>query len=184
MYGVATQGTPSNYQYYKPASNVIDGDLSTNNHTSNSNSENWIQIKLPENSKINRIVVRNISGGIKSRLNNAKLSVQSTPYSGTLDTNDIVETLQGVDTPQEVLFTTPKSANYVIIKAYNYLHIRELEVYGTLPTLEAGETFTDPGATATDNADKNIQVTVSGSVNTNTPGTYTLTYTAIRQFRQ
>jgi len=68
MYGVATQGTPSNYQYYKPASNVIDGDLSTNNHTSNSNSENWLQIKLPANAKINKIVVINITGSIRSRL--------------------------------------------------------------------------------------------------------------------
>lgn len=40
------------------------------------------------------------------------------------------------------------------------------------------ETFTDPGATATDDVDGNVSVTVSGTVDTDTPGTYTLTYTA------
>ena len=45
-------------------------------------------------------------------------------------------------------------------------------------TLEAGETFTDPGATATDDVDGDIsdQINVAGAVDTTTPGTYTLTY--------
>ena len=38
--------------------------------------------------------------------------------------------------------------------------------------------FTDPGATAMDNVDGSVAVTVSGSVNTAVPGTYTLTYSA------
>lgn len=42
-----------------------------------------------------------------------------------------------------------------------------------------GTQFTDPGATATDNIDGNLnaRVSVSGSVNTNTAGNYILTYT-------
>ncbi len=48
----------------------------------------------------------------------------------------------------------------------------------TIMSLVQFETFTDPGATATDDVDENITVTVSGNVDTDTPGTYTLTYTA------
>jgi len=44
--------------------------------------------------------------------------------------------------------------------------------------LEVGSTFADPGATALDAVDGNLtaQITVSGTVNTNKVGTYTLTY--------
>lgn len=42
--------------------------------------------------------------------------------------------------------------------------------------VEYGDSFTDPGATATDIHDGNVQVGVSGTVDTNTLGSYTLTY--------
>lgn len=44
--------------------------------------------------------------------------------------------------------------------------------------LTVGTSFTDPGATATDNVDGNLtsNIVVTGSVNTNTVGTYTLNY--------
>ena len=42
-----------------------------------------------------------------------------------------------------------------------------------------GSTFTDAGATATDDRDGTVTVTVSGNVDTNKAGTYTLTYTAV-----
>ncbi len=47
--------------------------------------------------------------------------------------------------------------------------------------LTIGDTFTDPGATATDNFDGDLtsSITVSGTVDTSTVGTYTLTYTAV-----
>jgi predicted outer membrane repeat protein len=45
-------------------------------------------------------------------------------------------------------------------------------------TVPQGSVFTDPGATAVDNVDGNLPVTVSGSVNTAIPGSYTLTYSA------
>lgn len=45
-------------------------------------------------------------------------------------------------------------------------------------TLEAGATFTDAGATATDNYDATATVVVSGTVNNAALGTYTLTYTS------
>ncbi|ACV62811.1 hypothetical protein Dtox_1975 [Desulfofarcimen acetoxidans DSM 771] len=46
-------------------------------------------------------------------------------------------------------------------------------------TLNLGESFTDPGATATDNVDEDLtdRITVGGdTVDVNTPGTYTITY--------
>lgn len=46
-------------------------------------------------------------------------------------------------------------------------------------TLKVGQTYKEPGYTATDNCDGDLtkQVTVTGSVNTGRAGTYTLTYT-------
>ena len=46
-------------------------------------------------------------------------------------------------------------------------------------TLELGDTYTEPGATATDDRDGNVDVSITGSVDTNTAGTYTLTYTTV-----
>jgi len=45
-------------------------------------------------------------------------------------------------------------------------------------TIEVGSSFTDPGATATDNYDSSVTVTTTGSVDVNTLGSYTITYSA------
>ncbi len=47
-----------------------------------------------------------------------------------------------------------------------------------LMDLTQGDTFTDPGATATDDMDGSITVSATGSVDTSTVGTYTITYIA------
>ena len=44
--------------------------------------------------------------------------------------------------------------------------------------VDEGSTFTDPGATATDNLDEHVTVTTLGSVNTSVIGSYTLNYSA------
>ena len=44
-------------------------------------------------------------------------------------------------------------------------------------TVEVGDAYTDAGATASD-ASGSATVTSSGTVDTSTPGTYTITYTA------
>ncbi|TVM04164.1 MAG: hypothetical protein CV087_01850 [Candidatus Brocadia sp. WS118] len=44
--------------------------------------------------------------------------------------------------------------------------------------VECRGNFTDPGATANDNCTGTVNVTTSGSVNPNVPGTYTITYSA------
>ena len=46
-------------------------------------------------------------------------------------------------------------------------------------TVNYGSTYTDAGANATDACDTNPAVLVSGTVDTNVPGNYTLTYTAV-----
>lgn len=45
-------------------------------------------------------------------------------------------------------------------------------------TVAWGGTYSDAGATATDNVDSSVTVNSSGTVNTAVPGTYTITYTA------
>ena len=54
----------------------------------------------------------------------------------------------------------------------------------TTITIKAGEKFTDPGFTATDNVDGDLtdKVTVSKDHNTNKAGTYTITYTVADKF--
>lgn len=61
---------------------------------------------------------------------------------------------------------------------YTITYYPEIEILGdkVLSTI-AGEAFEDPGAVATENGEE-IEYTVSGSVNVNEPGLYTLTYTA------
>ncbi len=45
-------------------------------------------------------------------------------------------------------------------------------------TIDKGSTYTDEGATANDDRDGNLTVVTTGKVDTNKPGTYTLTYSA------
>ena len=44
--------------------------------------------------------------------------------------------------------------------------------------INVGDTWTEPGATASDNVDGNItsSISISGSVDTSTAGTYTISY--------
>jgi hypothetical protein len=54
-----------------------------------------------------------------------------------------------------------------------------ITVNGANPaTVECHTSYTDAGATASDACDTNVPVTTTGSVNVNTPGTYTITYNA------
>jgi hypothetical protein len=54
-----------------------------------------------------------------------------------------------------------------------------ITITGSNPaTVEAGTTYSDAGATATDNVDSSVTVISSGTVNTNTVGAYTITYSA------
>ena len=53
-----------------------------------------------------------------------------------------------------------------------------IDVTGDNPlTITVGSTYEDAGATCTDETDGSLQVTTTGTVNTDRPGTYTITYT-------
>jgi uncharacterized repeat protein (TIGR01451 family) len=79
-------------------------------------------------------------------------------YTATLDTNSVftTRTINVVDT------TRPT----ITLEGPNPL------------TIECSGTFVDPGASAFDSCEGNVAVTVTGTVDVTTPGTYTLTYTA------
>tara|TARA_Y100000766_G_scaffold183689_1_gene157659 strand:- start:83 stop:2806 length:2724 start_codon:yes stop_codon:yes gene_type:complete len=54
-----------------------------------------------------------------------------------------------------------------------------ITVLGDNPmVIEAGSDFTDPGVTATDLIDVDVEITTTGTVDTSTVGSYTITYTA------
>lgn len=58
-----------------------------------------------------------------------------------------------------------------------------ISLIGGNRTINEGDTWSEPGYSATDNVDGNItnSVVITGSVNANVPGIYTLTYTATDQ---
>jgi hypothetical protein len=143
-WGLATQGTDSAYSYYAPASNVLDNDDATYNHTSGGvDGKNWVQIQLPKPTNIKKVVIQARSNNT-FRLKDAKVYLSDTPYnpsnSEALNKNDLVHTLLGND--DEQVITTDKSANYLIIKGVttgsesdnNHLHLTKVEVYGTTPS--------------------------------------------------
>lgn len=82
-----------------------------------------------------------------------------------------------------VYMVTDSSGNVVQVTrriVYDDPVAPELELEGSAEmTLTEGDVFTDPGCYAYDNCDGDLtgSVTVSGTVDTDTPGTYNLTYT-------
>ncbi|NBT48518.1 MAG: DUF5011 domain-containing protein, partial [Actinobacteria bacterium] len=79
--------------------------------------------------------------------------------------DDKVESLSGTD-PNSATSVPDSQAPLITLMGAN-----PLEIY-------KGTTFTDPGATVTDNRDSTRTIAGSGAVNTATVGIYTLTYTA------
>ena len=130
--GKATQGSGSDYQYYQPASNAIDGDETTFNHTSGSDKENWLQIALPKGTKIGKIVIVSRKG-FESRIAGAKVYLRDTPYTGTLE-GEPAGTLKGTSDPQRIVFDPQKQKEYVVIKAVagKPLHLTSVNIFGSL----------------------------------------------------
>ena len=97
---------------------------------------------------------------------------------------DITDKVQRTVTETEVIYTVTDSSG-------NVAEVRRTIVYGDVEapalslnegaeiTVNVGTVYTDPGYTATDNADGDLtaQVQVEGSVDTYKSGTYTITYT-------
>jgi hypothetical protein len=90
---------------------------------------------------------------------------------------DFPESLRGDPTRPERL-----SDHDAIVAYFSFPGAPVIELAGTSPLdVEAFTTFEDPGATAHDDEGV-LPVTVSGVVDVNTPGDYTLTYTATNGF--
>jgi len=103
---------------------------------------------------------------------------------------DCIETVSTVDTTtvgdHTVTYTVSDTAGNQAT-AMRYIHV-VLPLDTTAPvitlqgeqniTLEHGATYTELGASAMDDVDGNVSVTISGSVDSSTIGEYTLTYSA------
>ncbi len=129
LYGKATQGSIYDSSY--PASNVLDDNNNTFNHTLSNSSTNWLQVELPEGLEVREIVVINRNSSM-TRLDGAKVYLNSQSYNGTLDDVNVVGTLTS-DLEQRINFNPAKIGNFVLIKAKgnNYLHVAQVKVYGS-----------------------------------------------------
>ncbi len=129
LFGKASQGSEYGNSY--PAENVLDDNNDTFNHTLNNSKTNWLQIKLPEGVEIKEIVIVN-RNSYMSRLNGAKVYLSNKSYNGILNKDNLIGTLSA-DLEQKFNFKIPKKGSYVLIKAKgnNYLHIAQVQVYGT-----------------------------------------------------
>jgi hypothetical protein len=127
--GVATQS--SNYGNYL-AKNVIDGDLSTFNHTDMSpNANSWLKIKLPFAVEINKIVIENrqdTPGSLVFRKRLPPFKVTVTNASGievaSKTFNDILQTYVWND-----VYTVGADVTVTQLKK-NYLHMAEIKIFG------------------------------------------------------
>jgi len=145
LYGKATEGTDSSYAYYEPASNAIDHNDSTYNHTSGGkDGKNWLEIALPAPAKIDKIILQN-RANFPSRLTNAKVYLLDTPYTGTqtLSQEDLIKTLPASSSEIVISINPPRSAKYLLVKGEvrseddRHIHLTKLEIYGTLPQTPA-----------------------------------------------
>ncbi len=129
LYGKATQGSKYNDNF--PASNVLDENNDTFNHTLHEADTNWLQVELPEGLEVREIVIINRNSSM-SRLDGAKVYLNSQSYSGTLNENNLIGTLT-VNLEQKFSFNPAKKGNFVLIKAKgsNYLHVAEVKVCGS-----------------------------------------------------
>jgi len=149
-FGKATQGTDKSYRYYSPAFKSIDNNDSTMNHTSGGkNGKNWLQIELPSLTKVSKIVIQN-RNGFASRLTNAKVYLSDRPFTGTVDENDFIKTLEATISEQVIVLPSSKSGTYLLIKGEQraeddrHIHLRKVEVYGATPVTPA---FTEESMT-------------------------------------
>lgn len=95
--------------------------------------------------------------------------------TGSVDVNtpDSYTLTYTVEDPAGLVATATRTVNVVDTTAPNVTLIGN-----AVMTVECHTSFTDPGATANDICAGTLSVVTTGAVNVNTPGSYTLTYTA------
>jgi hypothetical protein len=137
-FGKATQPPQNGYYYYKPPENAIDGNLNTNNHTQCSAPDNWLQVELPDATKVNKIVIHNITGQ-SARLNGSTVYLSNRNYTGSqeINSNEALATLNA-NMIQTIEPSILEENRYLLIKGNpegtnSCLHLSEVEVYGETP---------------------------------------------------
>jgi len=131
VFGIATQSSPSTYQYYGDPANAIDNNLSTMNMTADAG---WLQVALPKGTKVAKVVIRNRTDAWTNRLSGTKVYLGTTNFNGTIIEEDYIGTLTSSSAPQIFNFETFKEGDYVLLKENDdNLHVLEVEVYGETP---------------------------------------------------
>lgn len=101
--------------------------------------------------------------GVPTATNNAPSAF---PLGQTIVTWTVTDTSGNTATANQVVTVVDVTAPVITLNGSNPM------------TVECHTSFTDPGASASDACDASVPVNVSGSVNVNVPGSYTLTYNA------
>ena len=134
-YGKATQPNRDGYYWYASPDKMIDGDASTFNHTEGTPTKNWVQVEVPNPTKIYKLMIQSRVAA-SYRLNGASVYISNTPFNGTLDETQKVGTLKGHSNKQYIELSEAVSGRYVIIKGAgsNHIHLATIEVYGAMPS--------------------------------------------------
>ena len=95
-------------------------------------------------------------------------------------TNKNVDLPQGFTNKIDVKLVDVNDGDITTVKTYNFDVIAPIITLNgdTLIKLGVGDTYVEQGATVTDDSGETITPVITGSVDTNTVGTYTVTYTA------
>ena len=127
----AVQG--SIYRAGFEASNAIDGDAASFNHTACRAGRDWLQIDLGAPSVLSRIVVVNRDNADRTRLDGAALHVgDASRAEGPFGTSSArVATLDG-SARQTIAFDAPRAARRVTLEldGGECLHVAEIEIHG------------------------------------------------------
>ena len=108
-------------------------------------------------------------------------SVNNTPMSGQTNTN---YSLLSIHLPGPITVSVTVSNAYGSVASNSVVTVQDtmppvITLNGANPmTVECHGSFSDPGAQANDACAGGVAVKTSGSVDTNSPGTYTITYVA------
>ncbi|NDB95354.1 MAG: DUF5011 domain-containing protein [Verrucomicrobia bacterium] len=128
--------------------------------TNGSSSTFWSAGSNTNGSYLNNVVVDQDTGDVYASYGTSILKIDSTGNSSVFASNLTSGNISGL------AIIADKSPAVITLFGAN-----PMEIY-------KGSTFTDPGATVTDNRDATRAINGSGAVNTEVVGTYTLTYTA------
>jgi hypothetical protein len=133
-YGKATQPAKDGYYWYSSPDKMIDGDDTTYNHTQGTATGNWVQIELPNPTKVHKVMVLSRSSN-SGRTSGASVYISNTPYNGTLNESDKIGTLTSSKSKQYIELPKAKSGSYLIIKGKDsrHIHLVTVKVYGEMP---------------------------------------------------